>query len=649
MHFKCGKYRSSCRAFSIIAFLFPCISLFSQIQLQNDTILPAFTGGIVKTTDNFRNIPPDPRHRKRPSAIAPANDTIRTSHIYLDSLKSKTSKNRLMKKLYDFVIVPPRNVSESDFNGKSEAGFLNYSGLKIRRIEIRRLNVFGSSLNNPVDVKESGIDKVLNKSHVNTNEKIIKKNLLFTTGDTISPINLSENERLLRQLPFIDDARIIVIPVSDNEADITILTKDLYSLGTTLDYGGLKKGEASVFEKNILGTGHELGIDIPYDSSLPNSPGFGVHYKVDNIGKSFINMTGYYRRGCNQDTYGFSIIRKLVSTETKYAGGISVRQMSTMEDLDMLTVPQSLKYNLQDYWFQRSFLINRENASRIILGVRYKNNGVYDRPYILPDSYYNLQNYRLYLASATFSFQKFYKTRLIYNYGRTEDIPYGGLISFTSGKELNEFNKYRQRTYISSELAIGESIRTLGYLYTSLGVSAFVNGSPARQGLFTAKLNYFSNLLPVGKSMIRNFIYFDYTHGFDRNSDERLKYIKENGFSGFRNDSIYGNQRLRVSLESVMFMPSSLYGFKFALFGFADFAFLSDMISPAGSMSTLSGVGIGLRIRNDNLIFSTLQIRLGFFPNPPEYSRINHVIISGEQLLKPPGFDTPPPEIIPYR
>jgi hypothetical protein len=575
--------------------------LFSQNKKSNDTVAAPETALNIHSIDS--------------SNIRP---------VFLDSLKSRSSNNRLMKKLYHFVVIQPNPVNGAGFTGKSEEGFVIYSGVKIRRIEIRRLDVFGTNINNPVDAKEQGINNILNKSHVNTNEKIIRKNLLFAEGDTISPLKLSENERILRQLPFIDDARIIVVPVSENEADITVLTKDVYSLGAAFSYKGLKKGSASVFEKNLFGTGHELGIDIPYDSSLPGSPGIGVHYRVNNIAKSFINLNGYYLNGLGKETYGFSLSRKLVSAETKYAAGISVLQMYTTEDLDTLPVPQPLEYNLQDYWLQRSF-------------------------FILPDSHYNLQNYKLFLASAAFSVQKFYKTRLIYSYGRAEDIPYGGLIRFTAGKEYNEFNKYRERTYLGSEIAIGNSLKTIGYFYASAGIAAFVNGSQARQGLLTADLNYFSNLIPAGKSMIRNFFYLNYTRGFDRNIDEHLLYNTENGFAGFRNDSICGNRRLTMSVETVIFSPANLYGFKFAFFGFADLAFLSGKTNPSGTKSTLSGVGIGIRLRNDNLVFNTLQIRIGFFPNPPEYSNINHIIVSGEQLLKPPGFDCGPPAVIPYR
>ena len=108
--------------------------------------------------------------------------------------------------------------------------------------------------------------------------------------------------------------------------------------------------------------------------------------------------------------------------------------MYTSEDLDTMPVPAPLKYNLQDYWLSRSFLINKESVSRIIIGTRYTINNVFERPLISPESYYNLQRYKILLGSAALSIQKYTKTNLIYSYGRTEDIPYGALLKFTAGK-----------------------------------------------------------------------------------------------------------------------------------------------------------------------------------------------------------------------
>jgi hypothetical protein len=99
----------------------------------------------------------------------------------------------------------------------------------------------------------------------------------------------------------------------------------------------------------------------------------------------------------------------------------------------------------------------------------------------------------------------------------------------------------------------------------------------------------------------------------------------------------------------VLFSPVNFYGFRFAVFGFADAGFLFGTNEFVGSGDFLSAVGLGIRIRNDNLLFNTLQIRLGFFPSLPEYSRTSHLIVSGQQLLKPYNFEPGPPTIIAFR
>jgi hypothetical protein len=641
-----AKYLRSFKPFLILALIAICYPAFSQNISETDTIIKISPGAFIQIRDSISFFSNDSLLRL-PASMIPAGINRKDKNIvFFDSLKVKASKFQLTKKLYDIVIVTPDTVDKKRITGTSEAGFTKYSGKKIRNIDIQRLNVFGVNINNPASIEPNKIENILNKTHVNTNEKIVRKNLLFTEGDTISPLTLSDNERILRQLSYIDDARIIIVPVSDDEVDIVVLTKDVYSLGGSFSYDGLKKGSVSLFEKNIIGMGHEFGVDIPYDASSLDSPGFGVHYIVDNIRKSFINLNLFYLNGLGEKTYGFNLNRRLISSTTKYAGGISVRQMYTSTKLDTLPVPAPLKYNLQDYWLLRSFLINKESVSRLIFGARYTNNNVFDHPFILPDSYYNLQKYRIFLGSVAFSVQKYYKANLIYSYGRTEDIPYGGLFKVTAGREINEF---RNRTYLGAEISSGGSSNKLGYFYTSAGMATYVTDNHTEQGLLTLSMKYFSNLITIGNHMIRNFVYVDYTRGFDRNTDESLAFIKENGFSGFKNDSVNGTQRLTFSAESVLFSPVNFYGFRFAFFGFTDFSFLFDTNEIIGNGTALSCVGLGIRIRNDNMVFNTFQLRLGFFPNPPTYSKINSLTFSGEQLLRPNNFDSGPPSIIPYR
>lgn len=618
---------------------------YPQNKNEKETLYNITPAPFSHISDNISLFSGDTLLRK-PNSLKPTRIFKDKTVILLDSLKVKSSKYLLTRKLYEYIIVSNKPVNKKQITSSSDISYLNYSGRKIRKVNIQRLDVFGANISNPVYHNPTKTGNMLNKTHINTNESIIRKNLLFSEGDTISPLIFSDNERILRHLPFIDDARIIVVPVADKEADIIVITKDVFSIGGNYSYKGMNKGTITLFEKNFLGTGQELGFEVPYDAKASDSPGFGIHYTMNNISKTFINFNLYYYNNIGENSYGFRLTRDLVSATTKYAGGFSVIQMSTYEDLDSLTIPEPLKYNMLDYWLSRSFLVDKESVSRIIIGARYTNNHVFDRPYILPYSFQNLQKYKILLGSAAISVQKYYKTNLIYSYGRTEDIPHGGLLRVTVGKEFNEFN---ERTYLGADASLGKSIKYLGYFYAYSGLGAYFNRTKSEQGILLLGMKYFSNLIMVKDYMIRNFLNIDYTRGFARYTDEYISFNRENGFSGFKNDSVSGDQRVTVSLESVVFSPANFYGFRFAFFGFADLSVVAGTNQILDNGNILSGFGLGMRIRNDNLVINTFQFRLGFFPNLPSYSIVNHLVVSGEQLLKPNTFDPGPPSIIQYR
>ena len=104
------------------------------------------------------------------------------------------------------------------------------------------------------------------------------RTLVFKTGDTISSLKLSDNERLLRELPFIDDSRITVVPADSNYADIAVVVREKYPVGANLCIDDIRSGRVGVFTRNFVGLGHELEISAPYDYNEYDAPGIGLRY-----------------------------------------------------------------------------------------------------------------------------------------------------------------------------------------------------------------------------------------------------------------------------------------------------------------------------------------------------------------------------------
>jgi hypothetical protein len=269
---------------------------------------------------------------------------------------------------------------------------------------------------------------------------------------------------------------------------------------------------------------------------------------------------------------------------------------------------------------------------------------VFNKPEIPEDAYYKYQTYEMYMGSFTLVQQKFFKSNLVYSYGRNEDIPYGGLLEITYGKEYNEHN-LEPRDYYGLRAALGNFINPIGYLYGQAEYNTFINESVYEQGYLNLNMRYISNLIDAPKNYLRLFAELDYSAGFNRFRDEFFDVKDENGLRGFRNDSIFPDQRMYLNLETVAFNKRFFYGFRFAVFGFVDMVLISKNRTSFNFDGFISGIGAGIRVRNENLIFPTFVVRLGYYPFPPDFSRIRYIDATNEELYIHPGFDPVAPGV----
>ncbi len=570
---------------------------------------------------------------------------------FYDSLESKASQKLWSRLLHEVLFVEPTRTADKKEQRKSEDDYLVHQGKKIRNIKLIATDIFGPTVLDTAVTSTTWIGSTLNKLHFYTNEKIIRNNLLFKVGDEIDPQILADNERVLRRLKFIYDARIQVIPVSEDYADVYVITKDLYSLGFSMAFDGVEPTVIELYERNLFGTGHELHGNLlfdykpdPFEDYDTISPlGFEAFYRVPNIRGSFIRSEIIFMNGEYRKFYGGSLSRRFVTPRTKYAGGINISLQSRLIRTDTIGW---FKGNYQDYWLGRSFLIDPESRSRVILAARFIHNNVFEKPGISSNIFHALQDYELFLGSIAFSKQNFYETNLIYNFGRTEDIPYGSLVEVTGGFEKNEFG---DRFYTSLHFSAGNYLRQFGYLQSSFAIGGFVSNGAYKQGMIQAKANYFTNLFSLRRCNFRQFVKLDYTIGIRPSLDEEISINNTRGIRGLTGEGLEGTHRLALNLEGVAFTPIFIYGFRFAFYGFADMALIGAYDQNIFKNRLYSGLGFGIRIRNENLVFKTFQIRLAFYPNLPDVYSPNMLSISGEKLLDPQNFNFITPEPLRFR
>src|SRR5659263_37551 len=112
---------------------------------------------------------------------------------------------------------------------------------------------------------------------------LLNQYLVFRVGDTVSSLEIADNERLLRELPFVEDARIIIVPADSNLVDVAVIIRENYPYGFGFQFDGIPSGIVKLYDKNFAGLGHELALTLPYDFDEYAYPGFGIRYAIRNI------------------------------------------------------------------------------------------------------------------------------------------------------------------------------------------------------------------------------------------------------------------------------------------------------------------------------------------------------------------------------
>jgi len=164
---------------------------------------------------------------------------------------------------------------------------------------------------------------------------MIRQSLFFRENDTVNAYKMVENERYLRSLPFIQDARFYVINtyLDPDSIDLVVLTKDVFEYGGTLSSLTPTSIGASVYNNNAFGAGQNLLFGFQWDETFRPQWRGQVSYSKYNVGGSFADVAVGYSALNNQtpvDTgvyersYYFSVNRPLYSSWAKLTGGVTL-------------------------------------------------------------------------------------------------------------------------------------------------------------------------------------------------------------------------------------------------------------------------------------------------------------------------------------
>ncbi|RKD89721.1 BamA/TamA family outer membrane protein [Mangrovibacterium diazotrophicum] len=572
--------------------------------------------------------------------------------MFPDSVTDKIKQNSFTRFVYER-IVSEKSHSNELFDQYERLESLE--GKKIASITIKQLDIFGPTFEDTAKVTDVGIEKFANKVHTRTSERIIQKNILFHVGDELDPERILENERIIRLLPFIKDVRIRakVSAMDTSYVEMTVITKDVFAFGMRARFRSVDSGEIEMYNQNIWGAGHQIAAAAVTSVDEEPNVGFESSYSINNIRGHFVNLSLAYANTYRREGVLLDAEKQFLRTSTKWGGGLVSYRLFRSDrfyENDALRFEEPLDYRSFDAWAGYAFQVGGNTSQdnlQLVLAGRYRNLNFYERPDPGEDNNQLFSNSNFYMASIALSRRYYIRDHHILGYGITEDIPKGFLHEFVLGFDDNEAtDRWYSHLYFSSGNLINYKP---SYMFLSVGLGSFFNANRMEQGQFELNWNYISRQFRMGAQLGRQFLKLRYVYGINRFDQENLTLKNNYGIRGFYSDEALGQQRLVLSTETVIFQRKSILNFNFAFFGFADLGIIGSADENIFTQNYYTGIGGGVRLRNESLIFRTIQLRLSFYPgHPPDASGFGFSLreLSGTSFY---SFQPRKPEPLQYK
>ena len=547
---------------------------------------------------------------------------------------------------------------------RNDVPFQPYKGRVIRNIRVQTLE-FGVPIADTSQRTSDKLKRLANKLHRDTREYVIRNNLFFSEGEKLSPFLLGDNEKHLRDLPFLQDAKIRVIPVrgSRDSVDILVLSKDVLSIGGSFRMHSANSLSLALSEDNFRGWGDEIEIRGLIDTDRSKKLGYGAEYIKRNMGGSFVNAAvgfssfnkAFSTGEREEDIAYFRITRPLVNRFMKWTYGAEAEWHRTNNYYRADSLYQQdfkYKYKIVDTWGAWNMDAekpdgNRDIArSRRLIGLRILHQNFLDKPLkYTNDNFYAYVDKQAVLGDFSIFRQNFYKTRYIYGFGRNEDVPEGMELSMTAGwTKINT----RERPYTGVNFSRYFFSPARDYLNFSIGAGGYWYQKKFEDIDVLAKVDFFTRLhYWKRKWRQRYFLSSSVARQFRNLLSEPLRLESDYGLREIRNNWQGGNFRLAVKGESVFFSPWSVLLFRFAPFVFVNSALFREKRDSTNNYDSkiYSSIGGGVRIRNESLIFGTIEFRGMYFPRKNFFNeswrfeaRTNIRFKYNQQFIKRPEF-----------
>jgi outer membrane protein assembly factor BamA len=489
---------------------------------------------------------------------------------------------------------------------------LEAQGAVIGDIIISNGNVF--DLDNPEEDK--WLYRLANRIHVKTRPNVIRQQLLFQPGDQVSSRLLYESERILRANRYIQEASIRPISIEDGITEIGVTTWDTWTLTPDVSFGrkgGKSSGGFGVHERNLLGTGVQIGAS--YKTNVDRNSR-SVSYFDNHLGDSWYSLSALYADNSDGYTQQFSIDKPFYALDSTDSRGFSLGANDQIESLyergEILADyrHQTRSHELHIGWSEG---LSAGWARRYTAGVVYDDHafspveGSTAPITVVPENRKLVYPY----IGIEFMQDEFEKTENVDQINRTEDRYLGTHLSARLGYSSTGIGADRNAWLIGARVSTGFG----NFESNSLLLASDLNSRWASDGLHNLAVRASARFYKRQSERRLFYTSLSGVYGHNLDIDNQLYLGGDNGLRGYPLRYQGGDKSVLFTAEQRYFtdwFPFRLFRVGGAIFFDAGRTWGSNAVNSE-SLGLLKDIGIGLRFGNTRIgVNDIIHVDLAF-------------------------------------
>ncbi len=436
-----------------------------------------------------------------------------------------------------------------------------------------------------------------NRLHRATRERVIRRHLLFGTGDKVNPYRLEESERILRSQRYLYDAEIRPIAWDGRKVDLEVVTRDVWTLkiGASVSRsGGANDTEFTLQDSNFLGTGKELTLK---QSSDVDRTGYLVRYFDPNLAGTRAELEMLYADNSDGSYKKLAFERPFYSLEARRAAGIEFRsndRVDTFYRLSEVSHEFHHEETFLEVWTGFSTGLQGDETHRWLGGVTYDHDrfsAVTDRPVLQPPFAEREVTYP-WIGFETVE-NRFLKTHDLNLIGRTEDIEVGRRMGIRVGYSSSLFGANQDGVILRGHYSTGLQPAPRHLLFFDGNVSGRLADRTENLVAGLRARYYWRNFGPHAF-----YATFELDAAENLDPERQLLLGGDTGLRGYPLRYQEGERRALVTLEQRFY--TNWHPFRLAYLGAAVFFDAGKAWNPGilrnSDRGILTNAGLGLRI-----------------------------------------------------